>query len=200
MANGADILAFDYLGQALGARAPGVLTLRASFGGSPLEGEGRIALFSFEADLSAADSDLHWVAAGETAANYYPDWGLSADEMYSVHLGTRFMLVMGVLQVPESAMPEAGEIRSAVEELFSRVAPGETIEAVEPAALFGVDEERHLVLRVRVAGEEVYVLTMDCPAGIYREVQLSPHVVYRRHLGQLIRREMAEAPDIVDTK
>lgn len=193
MADGADILAFDYLAQTLGARAPGVLTLKASYGGKPLEGEGRIALFAFEADLSAADSNLHWVAAGETTANYYPDWGLSADEMYSVHLGTRFMLVMGVSQLPPSAMPEQAEIRIAVDELFTRIAPGESVEIIEPAALFGVEDERHLVLRLRIANEEVYALTMDCPAGIYRDTHLAPQVVYRRHLGHLIRREMADA-------
>jgi hypothetical protein len=65
-------------------------------------------------------------------------------------------------------------------------------------AAFAAEGAVHAVCRVTVADEEVYVVTADAPPGIYRQTHLPPHVVYRLHLGKLIRAEREEPADAAD--
>ncbi len=190
--------ALTYLRSALGEAAPREVELAGCHDEQALEGEGPMAVFAFTADVGGAAEQRYWVIAGATEPNYYPDWGLSADEIYGVHLGTRFMLVMGVGRVEAGQVP--GDAAERVTAFIADVAPGEPVEFLdadgaaakrrEPVVCFRCEDKLHGVFRVRIGQEDVYVLGLDCPPGVYRDVHLPPHVVYRRHLGALIRREV----------
>jgi hypothetical protein len=190
--------ALEFLRAKLGGDAPERISLAARFDDKPLEREGPMSVFTFTATIGGIDPQAYWVVAGRTEPNYYPNWGLSADEIYSVHLGTRFMLVVGVSRVEPSEVPvEAAAER--LRQVIAQVAPGEPVEFLStedlpmprpiPAACFRVENELHAVFRARIGPEVVYVLGLECPPGIYRDVHLLPHVIYRRHIGTLIRRE-----------
>ncbi len=168
--------------------APASLRHVASFAGEPLEGEGEMSVFAFSASRGGEPEAEYYVVAGETAANHYPSWGLTPEQVYDLHLGTRFMLVMEVSSVPMEQL--APELVDCVRAFVRSVAPQAAVTNVQPAAAFRVADETFVVCRARIGGEEAYVMTMDAPPGIYRDVHLPPHVVFRRHLGQLIRLEM----------
>ena len=77
--------AIAYLRQHLGDRTPEYLVLEGEFAESPLEGEGRTFLFSFDlapgpgvtAAACEAFEPKHFVAVGETTPNFFPAYGLS---------------------------------------------------------------------------------------------------------------------------
>ena len=102
-----------YLAAELGERAPTELALAAVFDERPLEGEGRTAVLTFELPSgplsrsagAAAGDPLHYVAVGETQPAYYPGYGLSPDDAYSLHVGTRFALVVGLRILPPELEP-----------------------------------------------------------------------------------------------
>lgn len=98
--------ALAYLAEAFGEAAPARLENPVVFPRSPLEGEGATAAFEFTADRGGRGPERYYVFVGRTEPNYYPAYDLSAEEAFELHLGTRFMLVMGVAQVDGI---EAGE-------------------------------------------------------------------------------------------
>jgi hypothetical protein len=180
--------ALEYLREQLREAAPSELGEATFFERSPLEGEGATVLFEFRAQRGAAESDRYYVAVGQTGPNYYPAYGLDADEAYSLHLGTRFMLAMGVAQC-EPPGGAAYDPMPAARIVVDRVAPSAPIEGLSVAACFDVGGERHLVLRGKVAGQEVYIMAGDAPAGFSHRIELPPPVAYRLHLGAVLRSE-----------
>lgn len=189
-----------YLEEQLGARAPQWLRLAGTFDERPLDGEGVVGVFAFDlaptpgAAEHAGDYDpRHYVVAGETEPNYYPQAELSADEIYSVHLGTRFMLTLGAAGMPLEEEP--ADAREKLEQVVRGTAPDAVLGDVTLAALFRCGEQVFAVYRLRVNDEEVFMLGADCPPGFYRHTHLSPPVVLRLHLGQVIRQEKPERDD-----
>ena len=171
----------------LGDDAPTELTVLERFDENPLEAEGAVTVFSFDASIGGAASQSYLVVAGETIPNYYPAYDLSPEEVYSLHLGTRFMLVLEVGLLPLEELPEV--MRVEMGEDLGRVVPGEPVTELEIATAFAVEDQKHAVARCRIASELVYVLGGDLPLGIYRKIHLPPQVVYRLHLGNVIRLE-----------
>ena len=53
-------------------------------------------IYLFDADLAGTGPVDYYVVVGLTEPNYYPAGGLEADDAFVLHLGTRFMLVMGI--------------------------------------------------------------------------------------------------------
>jgi hypothetical protein len=188
-----------YLEQQLGGRAPAALAGPALFDETPLEGEGATALFSFDlppecAPTQAAEGPAgdprHYVAVGATTPNYFPAYGLDADDAYSFHVGTRFMLELGVAVADASDEPPGA--RDELHTFVDACNPGEPIESEALAALFRCGEQRFAVYRLRLRGVEVYCLGADCPPGFYQMADRPPQVPLRLHLGKLIRAEARE--------
>lgn len=180
-------LAEAYLREALGDRPVSNLTHAGTFDEQPLETEGRVSLFRFSAALDGSETSEYWVAAGQTKPNYYPDWGLTADQMYSLHVGTRFMLELQIPTVPIEDWP--ADWRPAIEAFIRAAVPGEPFDEPIPAAGFRLEDGIYVVCRARIADQPAYVLGLACPPAIYREVNAPPRAVFRLHLGNLIRAE-----------
>jgi len=180
-------LARDYLIRELGPSAPMQFLPLGHFAESPLEGEGSVTIFSFEASIGGGETQTYHVVAGQTAPNYYPTYGLSIEDIYSLHVGTRFMLVLEVGMLPLEQLPSS--IEADMREDLARVAPGEPVSDFELIAGFAVEDQKHAVARCRIGPETVYVFGGDLPLGIYRQIHLPPQVVYRVHLGNVLRLE-----------
>ena len=184
--------AMAYLREQLREDAPAELGPGQVFEHSPLEGEGAVAVFEFRAQHGAAESDRYYVVVGQTEPNYYPAYGMDFGEVYSLHLGTRFMLVLGVAQ----CAPPGGvnyEPMNDARAVVDRVSPSASIEGLSVAACFDVEGQRHVVLRGRVAGQEVYIMAGEAPAGFLQRVDLPPPVAYRLHVGAVLRGEAHRA-------
>ncbi len=189
--------ALAYLAEQLRSAAPPALVNPVLFPRSPLEGEGPTVLFGFTADRSGRGEEPYHVFVGKTEPNYYPTFDLNAEEAFDLHLGTRFMLVMGVALLDESSAGQSPAPRSQdaynaaadARGIVDRVSPDAAIEDLTIAAMFDVDGEIHAVLRCRVAEEPVYIMGRDAPPGFSKRVDLPPQVVFRLHLGHVLRQE-----------
>ncbi len=191
--------ALAYLAEALGEAAPSRLENSVVHSRSPLEGEGATAAFEFTAERGGRGPERYYVFVGRTEPNYYPAYDLSAEEAFELHLGTRFMLVMGVAQVEgieaaagESGPAEAYDAMKDARQIVARVAPERPITDLSVAVTFDVDGQRHAVLRCKIGDESVYVFGRDAPQGFSRRVNLPPHVAYRLHVGHVLRREAVD--------
>lgn len=187
--------ALEYLQGQLKDVAPIKLGEPTLFPISPLAGEGATVVFPFAASRGPPQAtrrgeplgeEFFFVVVGITEPNYYPAYGLEPEEVFSLHLGTRFMLVMGVAQCPP---PETYDPRTDARAIVDRVAPDAPLDGVEVAACFDVEGSRHIVLRCRLRGEAVYIFGGDAPHGFSRRVDLPPQVAYRVHIGHVLRVE-----------
>lgn len=181
-----------YLERELGARAPGTLTLVAEIAEQPLDGEGAVSLFAFDLPPTGAacgrNADArHYVVVGETTSNYFPAYGLSPDDAYSLHVGTRFMLGLEIALADPCAEPPTA--REDVRRFVGLCNPDVPIEGLELAAIFRCAEELYAVYVVSLGGRRVYCFGADCPPGFSELTQHPPQVALRLHLGRLIRRE-----------
>lgn len=186
-----------YLASELGPRAPQTLRFEAAFDEQPLEGEGRTELYSF--DLAAgggaaacpAEAARHFVAVGETTPNYFPAYGLSADDAFSLHVGTRFMLTMQIgLTEPTLEPPGA---RAALHTFLATHLRGVAAGPEELAALFRCEDDFFAVYRLTIDGRPLYFMGADCPPGFCDLADHPPQAALRLHLGRLIRREARSA-------
>jgi len=185
--------ALEYLRSQLGGAAPSELGEPAFLERSPLAGEGAMVVFPFRAAVDGRHEEEYRVVVGRTEPNYYPGYNLSLEETFDLHLGTRFMLVLGVAQYrcADDSYDPLEDARSIV----ARVAPGRPIEDLDIAAAFAVDDQVHTVLRCRIDGTPVYIMARDAPLGFNERTDLPPQVAYRLHLGQVLRREPNPADD-----
>lgn len=167
--------------------APTTLEAPTVFPHSPLEGEGAVAIYSFASSRAAGDSRMV-VVVGDTEPNYYPSYGLTIDDAFSLHLGTRFMLVMGIGQY-EAGAGDHYDAADDARRIVSRVSNTASVEDVRIAAQFNVEEQIHSVLTARVAGRDVYILGRDAPMGFVERADLPPPVAYRLHVGRVLRAE-----------
>ncbi len=181
-----------YLAAELHERAPAELALAAVFDERPLEGEGLTALLSFElppvmllrvAGTSAGDP-RHYVAVGETEPGYFPAYGLSPDDAYSLHIGTRFALVVGLSVLPPESEPPVA--RPALRSILETCNPG-VPHTEQLAGLFQCGAEVFAVYRVTLPERTVYCFGCDCPPGFEERIDLPPPVALRLHLGRQIR-------------
>jgi len=183
--------ALAYLREQLGDRAPQKVQLEGVFDEQPLEGDARTYLFSFRLDTPATceapAQDKHYVAVRQAEPNYFPAYGMNPSEAYSFHIGTRFMLEMGIQIVDASLEPPGA--RAALREFVARYARGATVRNEQLAALFRCDEAYFAVYRLTLHNQDVYCLGADCPPGFYRCTQYPPQMVLRLHLGNVIRAE-----------
>lgn len=181
------------LNRQLGPRAPRDVALVGVFDEQPLEGEGRTALFAFDLPPETdhcPSSARHFIAVGQTTPSCFPSYGFDAEDAYSFHVGTRFMVEMRISKIDEGQEPATA--RDEMRRFVLGCNPTARIESDHLAALFALDDQMLAVYRVTLSGQSVYVLGADCPPGFYQLVQHPPQVALRLHLGKLIRAE-AEA-------
>ncbi len=189
----AEQAALEYLRRQLADRCPQALSFEGVFDEQALEGEGRTLLFSFHlppanpADARCAGPTKHYVAVGQTEPNYFPAYGLNASDAYSFHLGTRFMLVLGVQKVDPALEPPGA--REQMRKFLATYAGGATIEDEQLAGLFRCEDSYFAVYRVRIAGVDYYVFGADCPPGCYALCEHPPQAALRLHLGKVVRHE-----------
>jgi hypothetical protein len=165
--------ALAYLREQLNAAAPTELSNPRLFERSPLEGEGPTIVFEFTADIAARGPQRYFVFVGQTEPNYYPAYGLDADESFSLHLGTRFMLVMGIAQC-DPGRPGDYDAPADARAIVERIAHGAALDDVTIAATFDVECQRHVVLRCKLAGVPLYIFGRDAPARLFSQNRSSP--------------------------
>lgn len=185
----------EFLRAQLGDRAPQRVIFEHAFSEAPLEGEGPAAVVSFELAPEAAgpcpgEANDFYAVVGETQPNYYPSYGLTPDDVYSLHIGTRFMLEMGLQRTDNAVAPP--EALSAVRGFLIRHVPEDRIKEIEVELVMRGEDAVWVVYRVTIGEQRFFCPAGDCPTGCYEMTEHPPQVALRLHLGKIIRAEPAE--------
>lgn len=186
--------ALDFLRDHFREATPTTLGEHQLFPTSPLDGDGATFIFRFSADRSGKGLENYIVAVGQTEPNYYADEGYEFEDAFDLHLGTRFMLVLGVAQVHEPDIitgpdDKPYDVEKDARHIVNRVSPDARLDKIELAALFDVAGQYFAVIRLLLDGQPVYVMGRDAPFGFSNRADLAPQVVLRLHLGRALQLE-----------
>lgn len=189
-----EVAALAYLATQLGSRCPHSLKQIGEFDEGSLEDEGRVTLFEFElrpadgtATVCKPDDARHIVAVGKTTPNYSPAYGLAADDYYSLHVGTRFLVETGIERAAVADQPEA--VREQMRRFVQGCNPAAVVGADELLLLFRLEDQHFAVYRITINDQPVLCVGGDLPHGFYPPEQYPPQVALRLHLGRAIREE-----------
>ena len=80
------------------------LHLERTFDTHPLQEAGLTALFSFAPYPDKQDK--FFVFVGNVVPMIYPDWGLTSDELWAVHIGMEYFLKQGITEDTEKNFPK----------------------------------------------------------------------------------------------
>ncbi|MBK8913860.1 MAG: hypothetical protein IPM64_04520 [Phycisphaerales bacterium] len=147
--------------------------------------------------LCAAGAIPHYVAVGGEFPNYFPAYGLDADEAFSLYIGTVFMLEMSVTRADPDVEPPGAA--ASVFGFAVRQAPGIRVERVELEALFRTEDVYFGVYSaivqdrpMRCVGALPFdIANQSATPGFYDRIDLPAPVLLRLHFGKLIRQEAA---------
>lgn len=188
----AEAAALAYLHAQLGSRAPQVVQACATFDEAPLEGEGAVTVLAFDLKPEGPGANpRHYVVIGQTQPNYYPAYGLTPDEIYSLHIGTQFFLGVGVHVVEFAHEPP--DARDGVAHFVETCNPGVPRGPIVLAGLFRGDGSFFAVYRLTVGDQEVYCFGADLPPAFSPLIDQPPQVALRLYLGRLLRAEAQHA-------
>ncbi|MGE3180617.1 MAG: hypothetical protein AB7N71_03240 [Phycisphaerae bacterium] len=192
-------IAQEFLNEQLNERAPTNLEFAEAFDEKPLNGEGSVAVLFFELQPPAHanpchELDLrHFVVVGETKPNYLPAYGLKADDAYSLHIGTRFFLEVGIDRLDPSEEPD--NLREKRSEFVRGCNPGAAVSNEECVLLFRCNDQLFAVYKMTIEQTPVYLVGGDLPPGFITQPDFAPQVALRLHLGRLIRAEARRERD-----
>jgi hypothetical protein len=185
--------AMNYLRAELGEYVPESIRFEANFDEKALDGEGAASVFSFEARVGggecSAGASRFYVVSGETATNYFPAYGFDADDAYSFHIGTIFMVKMRVSRIADEDEPAGA--RESLQNLIRAYIHSEptSIGPAQVAAVFRCEDFVFVVYRIEIEDRPVYAMGGDCPPGFYTLTEYPPQTALRLHLGKVIREE-----------
>lgn len=183
--------ALAFLRAELRDAAPAQLAGGVIYPASPLDGEGAVAIFEFQTTRAGESAARYAVVVGETEPNYYAVHDLTPEEIFELHLGTRFMLVLGVSQIPaDIALSDADyDLNRDAMEIARRATNHPVLEDLALAAMFSVEDQKHAVIKAQLNGNAVYIMGRDAPLGFSTRRDLAAHIAYRLHIGHVLRRE-----------
>ncbi len=180
--------AISYLKRELGDRETFDLQLMQSFSTHPLMGSGEYAIFQFNRSTEPSKR-YHVVVGTEGGTNYYPDLGLSLDELWKVHIGTDFYLVMQVktLDTIDNADRYVNEAKGIIEKTFG----GSLQSSPTVVTCFKYKDEVHAAGKC-TSGSTVYSFVVGDVPHFAINKDLAADVVWRLNMGRIVCEEAAQ--------
>ena len=160
----------------------GELKLEQTFQNHPLKEEpGNSALFSF----SPNDQDRLFVIVGNVMPMIYPDYDLSADEMWAVHMGMEYFIKMGVAEDTNRKSPIFLAYLKMVSTVFQTQLYIFKPDTVKIEKVYQLNEQRHVVGSATFEGKNYSWIVGDIPHFVYKK-ELPPHIVWALHMGRIL--------------
>lgn len=138
----------------------------ARFDHHPGLGPGDFSIYTFQCTLAGQKGDRFYVVTGtEGLVNYYPDWALTPDDLWAVHIGTEAYLAQGVKTETEldPLLPWEHQARAIAERELGSVEKVEFREAYRLPAVAEYPEELHVLFACTHSKGTDWLIVGNCP-------------------------------------
>jgi hypothetical protein len=156
--------------------------LEQTFDKHPLKEEpGTSALFSFTPN----DQDRYFVVVGNVIPMIYPDYDLSAEEMWAVHMGMEYFIKMGVTEDTDRKSPRFLAYLKMVSTVFQEQLYIFKPDTVKIEKVYLIDNQRHIVGKATFEGKAYSWIVGDIPHFVYKK-DLPPQIIWNLHMGRIL--------------
>jgi len=159
------------------------LNLEKTFGHHPFHDPGLGALFSFQPLIGK--TDRFYIITGDVLPMIYPDYDLTHDELWAVHVGMEYFIKMNVT---EDTARHPGKLLSYLkmvatvfqEQLYITLTGPPRIEKI-----YQLEDQKHVVGRVTFEDKTYSWIVGDIPHFVYRK-DLPPQIIWSLHMGRIL--------------
>lgn len=159
------------------------LKLESTFQRHPLKGEIQTSLFSFNVDTG--EPQHFYIFTGDTAPMIYPEWDLTQDELWAVHLGTEYFIEQGVTEDSERKPHMLLTYLKMVATLFQEQLYIMKTDSVKIEKVYKFNDQRHVVGHAEFNEKKYSWIVGDITHFVYKK-DLPPHVIWALHMGRIL--------------
>jgi hypothetical protein len=158
------------------------LQLEKTFEKHPLLEEHQLsALYSFE---PAPDERL-FVVVGSALPMIYPDYDLTVDDLWAVHIGMEYFIKMGVAEDPDRKSPKFLAYLKMVSTVFQEQLYIYKPDSVKIEKVYMLQDQRHVVGNATFEDKKYSWIVGDIPHFIYKKT-LPPQITWSLHMGRIL--------------
>ena len=158
------------------------LNLEKLFEKHPLIDDHQIsALFSFQPN----EEDRLFIIVGSALPMIYPDYDLSADDLWATHIGMEYFIKMGVVEDPDRRSPKFLAYLKMVSTVFQEQLYIYKPDTVKIEKVYMLNDQRHVVGIATFEDKKYTWIVGDIPHFIYKK-ELPPQIVWCLHMGRIL--------------
>jgi hypothetical protein len=158
------------------------LRMEKTFEKHPLVENHRLsALFSFQPN----ENDRMFVIVGDVLPMIYPEYDLSADDLWAVHIGMEYWIKMGVAEDPDRKSPKFLAYLKMVSTVFQEQLYIYKPDSVKIEKVYMLNDQRHVVGTATFEEKKYTWIVGDIPHFVYKK-ELPPQIVWSLHMGRIL--------------
>jgi hypothetical protein len=178
-----ELLAIDLLKEEFNPNLEYKLTLEKTFETHPLRDPGLSAIFSFQPFPDK--SDRFFAVTGNVLPMIYPDWNLTADELWAAHLGMEYFIQMDVTEEKDRNPARLLAYLKMVSTVFQEQLYITLTAPPKIEKLYRFKDQLHVVGYYNYEGQNYSWIVGDIPHFVYKK-ELPPQVIWSLHMGRIL--------------
>jgi hypothetical protein len=159
------------------------LHLETTFNNHPLKGAQQTELYSFE--IKNETREKFFVFAGGAHPMIYPDYGLTLDELWSVHLGLEYFIEQGVKEDTERKPQVLLTYLKMVSTVFQEQLYISKPDAIKIEKVYQLGEQRHIVGNAEFNSMKYSWIVGDITHFVYKKA-MPPQITWALHMGRIL--------------
>jgi hypothetical protein len=149
----------------------------------PLRDPGLSVIFSFQPDPSV--DDRYFVITGNVLPMIYPDYGLSIEEIWAMHIGMEYFIKMGVAEDTEKNFPQLLSYVKMVSTVFQEQLYITLTGPPKVEKVYVLGDQKHVVGKATYEGKVYSWIVGDIPHFVYKK-DLPPQIIWSFHMGRIL--------------
>ncbi len=159
------------------------LHLETTFNNHPTKDAQSTELYSFE--IKNGTTEKFFVFAGGAHPMVYPDYGLTLDELWAVHLGLEYFIEQGVKEDTERKPHLLLTYLKMVSTVFQEQLYISKTDGMKIEKVYQLGEQRHIVGRAEFNSVKYSWIVGDITHFVYKK-ELPPQITWALHMGRLL--------------
>jgi hypothetical protein len=159
------------------------LTLEKTFDMHPLREPGLSAIFSFQPFQNKPDR--YYVVTGNVLPMVYPDWNLTQEELWAVHLGMEYFIQMDVTEEKERNPSKLLGYLKMVSTVFQEQLYITLVSLPKIEKVYRFKDQLHVVGHYTDEDKVYSWIVGDIPHFVYKK-ELPAQVIWSLHMGRIL--------------
>ena len=159
------------------------LKLEETYEHHPFQDAGMSALFSFQPNDEKPDR--FFVIIGDSLPMIYPDYDLTHDELWAVHIGMEYFIKMNVTEDTKRHPAKLLAYLKMVATVFQEQLYITLTETPKIETIYTLADQQHIVGKVHYENTVYSWIVGDIPHFVYKK-DLPPQIIWSLHMGRIL--------------